>query len=149
MPALRILCYTCSLVTWMVICLTTAKFQSYFTTGGLPPISSSWCQAPWDSQPEFFFQLNTCGCSPYVTSSLTRGWICHLQLLLDLASSFILRSKSCRTHDHVLLSQIRDSSNLGPRSPYLFSSGTEWPSYIPQHWVPFLYLLRLAGIRWR
>jgi hypothetical protein len=28
--------------------------QSYFTTGGLPPISSSWCQAPWDSRPEIF-----------------------------------------------------------------------------------------------
>jgi hypothetical protein len=29
--------------------------QSYFTTGGLPPISSSWRRAPWDSRPEFFF----------------------------------------------------------------------------------------------
>jgi hypothetical protein len=28
--------------------------QSYFTTGGLPPISSSWCQAPWDPGPVFF-----------------------------------------------------------------------------------------------
>jgi hypothetical protein len=23
------------------------------------------------------------------------------------------------------------------RSPYLCSPGTEWPSYIPRHWVPF------------
>jgi hypothetical protein len=29
-----------------------------------------------------FFQLNTCSHSPYVTSSLTRGWVCHLQLLI-------------------------------------------------------------------
>jgi hypothetical protein len=29
----------------------------------------------------FIFQLNTCGCSLYVTSSLTRGWVCRLQLL--------------------------------------------------------------------
>jgi hypothetical protein len=28
--------------------------QSHFTTGGLPPISSSWRQALWDSRPEFF-----------------------------------------------------------------------------------------------
>jgi hypothetical protein len=28
--------------------------QSYFRTGGLPPISSSWRQAPWDSRPENF-----------------------------------------------------------------------------------------------
>jgi hypothetical protein len=27
---------------------------SYFTTGGLPPISSSWRRAPWNSRPEFF-----------------------------------------------------------------------------------------------
>jgi hypothetical protein len=26
---------------------------SYFTSGGLPPISSSWRQAPWDPRPEF------------------------------------------------------------------------------------------------
>jgi hypothetical protein len=30
----------------------------------------------------FFFQLDTCGHSPYVTSSLTRGWVCRLQLQL-------------------------------------------------------------------
>jgi hypothetical protein len=45
--------------------------QSYFTTGDLSPISSSWRQAPWESRPVFFFQLNTSFHSPYVTSSLT------------------------------------------------------------------------------
>jgi hypothetical protein len=29
-----------------------SQSQSYFTTGGLPPISLSWRQAPWDSRPE-------------------------------------------------------------------------------------------------
>jgi hypothetical protein len=48
-------------------------------TGGLSPISSSWCQAPGSSRPEIFFlQLNPCSHSPYVTSSLTRGWVCLL-----------------------------------------------------------------------
>jgi hypothetical protein len=28
---------------------------SYFTTGTLPPISSSWRQAPWDPRPVLFF----------------------------------------------------------------------------------------------
>jgi hypothetical protein len=42
----------------------------------------------------FIFQLNTCG--SYVISSLTRGWVCRLQLLLVLASGVILRS-----HDHI------------------------------------------------
>jgi hypothetical protein len=59
----------------------------------------------------FIFQLNTCGCSPYVTSSLTIGWVCRLQLLLVLASAVILRSESRGTHDHILLSQIRVSAN--------------------------------------
>jgi hypothetical protein len=56
----------------------------------------------------FILQLNTCGYSPYVTSSLMRGWVCRLQLLLGLASAVILRSESRGTHDHILLSQIRD-----------------------------------------
>jgi hypothetical protein len=61
---------------------------------------------------QFFSQLNTCGHSPSVTSSLTRGWVCRLQLLLVLASAVILRSESCGTHDRILLSQIRGPSNL-------------------------------------
>jgi hypothetical protein len=47
--------------------------QSYFTTGSLPPSSSFWRQTPWGSRSEFFFQLNPCGNSPYVTPSLTSG----------------------------------------------------------------------------
>jgi hypothetical protein len=55
-----------------------------------------------------FSQLNTCDHSPYITSSLTRGWVCHLQFLLALASAFILGSESRGTRDHILLVQIRD-----------------------------------------
>jgi hypothetical protein len=55
-----------------------------------------------------FFQLNTCGYNPYVTFSLMRGWVCRLQLLLPHASAVILRFGSPGTHDHILLSQIRD-----------------------------------------
>jgi hypothetical protein len=55
----------------------------------------------------FIFQLNTCGYSPYVTSSLTRGCVCRLQWLLGLASAVIL-SESRGTHDHILLSKIRE-----------------------------------------
>jgi hypothetical protein len=122
--------------------------QSYFTAGGLPPISSSWRQAPWDSR-LVIFQLNTCGYNPYVTSSLTRGWVCHLQLLL-LASAANLRSESLGTHDHILLFQIWDSPpTWRTRSPYLYSSGTGWPGYTPRHWVTFRRLLPLAGPRWR
>jgi hypothetical protein len=71
----------------------------------------------------FFLQLNTSGHSPYITSSLTRGWFCNLRLLLALASAFILGSESLGARDHIILSQIWD--------------------------FPFLRLLRLAGSRWR
>jgi hypothetical protein len=40
------------------------------------------------------------------------GWVYRLQLLLALASEVFLVSESCGTHDHVLLSHIRDSPNL-------------------------------------
>jgi hypothetical protein len=63
---------------------------------------------PLEIHSQKFFQLNICGHSPYVTSPLTRGWACRLQLLLALASAIILRSESHETHDHILLSQIRD-----------------------------------------
>jgi hypothetical protein len=64
----------------------------------------------------FIFQLNTFDYSPYVTSSLTIGWVCHLQLLL-LASAVILRYESRGTHDHILLPQIRESANLKGQVP--------------------------------
>jgi hypothetical protein len=32
-----------------------SQSQSYFTTDGLPPISSSWRQAPWDLRPVILF----------------------------------------------------------------------------------------------
>jgi hypothetical protein len=78
----------------------------------------------------FFFQLNTYH-SPYVTSSLMRGWICSLQLLLAFVRAFILRSESRRPHGRILQSQIRDFPNVEPRSPYLYHPRTGWPSYTP------------------
>jgi hypothetical protein len=98
----------------------------------------------------FIFQLNTCDYSPYVTSSLTRGWVCRLQLLLVLASADILRSESHRIHDHVLLSQFRDSPNLEGQVPVFISPRSRVTRlYPPGNGVPFRRLLRLAGLRWR
>jgi hypothetical protein len=71
----------------------------------------------------FVFHLNTCGYSPYVTSSLTRGWVCRLKSLLCLARVVIPMSESRGIHEHILLSQIRD--------------------------FPFRRLVRFAGLRWR
>jgi hypothetical protein len=50
------------------------------------------------------WQLRVCWCGAL---SLTRGRVCHLQLLLTLASAVILGSESRGTRDHILLSQIR------------------------------------------
>jgi hypothetical protein len=59
--------------------LTLRVRESYFTTGGLPPVSWSWRQAPWDSRPDILFlQLSSCGNSPYVTISLTRSWVMNM-----------------------------------------------------------------------
>jgi hypothetical protein len=88
-----------------------SQSQSYFTTRGLPAISSSWCQAPWDPRPVFFYP-NTCCFGLYVTISLTRRWVCPLKLLLALARAVILRSESRGTDNQILLSQIRDSPDL-------------------------------------
>jgi hypothetical protein len=108
-----------------------SQSQSYFTTGGLPPMNSFWRQAPWDSRhSNFIFQLNTCGYGPYVTSSLTRGWVCRLQVLLVLASAVILRSESllyCLRFETPPIWRVR--------SPYLHPPGTGLPGYIPRHWV--------------
>jgi hypothetical protein len=63
--------------------------------------------------------LRLCCYSPHVTSSLTGGWVCRLQLLLGLASTVIPRSAYYGPHDHILLSQIRDFPNWRSRSHYL------------------------------
>jgi hypothetical protein len=65
----------------------------------------------------FFCQQNSCGYSLYVTSSLMRGWICRLQLMLVLASGVILWSESRSTHDNILLTQIRDTPSLEGQIP--------------------------------
>jgi hypothetical protein len=56
-----------------------------------------------------------------------------------LASIVILKSESCGTHDHISLSQFRDSPNLEGQVPVFISPGTGWPSYNPRPWVAFCY----------
>jgi hypothetical protein len=93
---------------------------------------------PLETHDQYFFsKLNTCGHSPYATSSLTRKWVCRLQLLLVLASAVILGSKSRGTRDHILLFKFETPPTCRARSPYLYPPGTGWPRYTPRHWVPF------------
>jgi hypothetical protein len=95
---------------------------------------------PLETHDQHFLQLNTCFNNPYVASTLMKGWVCHLQLLLVLASTVILRSEARGTHDYILLSQIRDSSNLEEQGGPVIPPGTGFP---------FRRLLRLAVLRWR
>jgi hypothetical protein len=99
----------------------------------------------------FIFQLNTWGYSPYVTSFLTRGWVCRLQLLMGLASAVSLKSESRETRDHILLSQIRDSPKLDGQVPiFIYIPQEQSGPVIPSDTgFPLRRLLRVAGQRWR
>jgi hypothetical protein len=86
------------------------------------------CASCVDLQECKFFWLSTFRRSSYVTSSLTRGWVRRLQLLLVLASAVIFRYSCLR---------FKVPITWRARSPCLFSPGTWWPGYTPKHWVPF------------
>jgi hypothetical protein len=90
---------------------------------GAKPLSPKTCA---------FFQLNTWNYIPSVTSSLTRGRVCSLQLLMALAIAVILRSESRWIHDHTLLSQIRDSPNLEDQVPVFISLKNRLARLYPQ-----------------
>jgi hypothetical protein len=75
---------------------------------------------PLETTSNFVFQLNTCRYSPYLTSFPTKGQVCRLQLYLILASTVILRSESCGTHDHILLSQIQDLPQPVGSGPHIY-----------------------------
>jgi hypothetical protein len=70
------------------------------------------------------WQLRVCW---FGAPSLTRGWVCRLQLLLALVSTVIFWSESHRTRGHILLSQIRDF----PIRPLLRLAGSWWKYSIP------------------
>jgi hypothetical protein len=92
---------------------------------------------PSGAQDQIFItvrQLRVCWCGAL---SLTRGRVCHLQLLLALASAIILRSESRGTHDHILLSQIPDSPNQDGQVPVFISLRNRVAQLCPRHWVPF------------
>jgi hypothetical protein len=85
----------------------------------------------------FLFQLNPCGYSPCVTCSLTRGWVCRLELLLDIAREIILGAESRGTHNVFYRLTFETVPTWRARSPYLYPPGTEWSSYAPRHLVRF------------
>jgi hypothetical protein len=79
---------------------------------------------PLESHDQNFFQLNPRCNNPYVTSSLTRGCVCRLQLLLVLASAVILGPEFPWTQTTFYCISFETSPNWRARSPYLYPPGT-------------------------
>jgi hypothetical protein len=104
--------------------------QSYFTTGGLPPTSSSLRQAPWDPRPEIIFQLNSCGNSPYVATSLRRRWVCLLWICLAFRQVYISHIQHVIENILLLHYELVGGKWSAPRSsrfiPGEAATGTYW-----------------------
>jgi hypothetical protein len=97
----------------------------------------------------FIFQLNTSGYSPYITSSLTSGWVCSLQLVLDLASTFSGPIPAGLMTTFYCL-KFETPPIWRARSPYLYPPQEYGGPVIPPGTgFPFRRLIRLAGLRWR
>jgi hypothetical protein len=110
---------------------TTTQIQSHVTTDG-QSVSLSWCQTPSGAQDQIFItvtKLRICWCG---APSLTPERVCRLQLLLALASADILGSESRRTHDNILLPQIRDSLRLEGQVPIFISPRNKVAQLYPQ-----------------
>jgi hypothetical protein len=71
-----------------------------------------------------------------VASSQTIGRLCRLKFLLALAGLVTVGSESLGTHDHILMSQIRDSPNLEGQVPV----------FIPRRKVSQLCLKALGSL---
>jgi hypothetical protein len=79
--------------------------QCYFTTCGLPPISSSWRQALETHDRRSVFQLGPCSNSPYVTSFLTRRWVCLLWICLAFRQAIECESSRVLCYDRQSVGQ--------------------------------------------
>jgi hypothetical protein len=102
--------------------LAESESESYITTDS-QSASLSWNKAPtWGLRPDIYLSLTITALFLWA-SSLTRGSVWLLYMLLALASVVFLGSESLWTRNHILLSQIWD--------------------------FPFRRLLRLTGSRWR
>jgi hypothetical protein len=75
--------------------------------------------------------------------------VIYCKLLLDLARAVTLRSKSCRTHGHILLSRLRLPQPGGPGPRIYIPQEQGGPVIPPGTGFPFCRLLRLPGLRWR
>jgi hypothetical protein len=112
--------------------LRQSQSQSYFTSGGSPPINSSWRQSLETHDQQFFFQLTACFRSPYVTSSRHNcSWSSPAQSFSGPTPAGLVTIFYCLKFETL--------PTWRARSPYLY----------PATGFPFRRLLRLAGLLWR
>jgi hypothetical protein len=99
------------------------------------------------SKTRFWILSDMCGLFD-VGCPLSRETGLSLQLILAIASAVILRSFSRETHNHILLSQIRDSLNpVGQVRVFIYPQEQGGPVTPPETGFPFRRLLRFAGTR--
>jgi hypothetical protein len=103
---------------WMAAPFQLSKFFRVTITLRLAVYRQSvhLCDKPLETHDWHFFQLNTCGHSPYVTSP-TRGWVCRLQLLLarQCSHSQVWFPRDSRPHFTVSDSRLSQPGWPGPR----------------------------------
>jgi hypothetical protein len=114
----------------------TNQSQTYFSTGGLPPISSSSRQAPWEPRPAINFP----------TELLRSYSLCNILYDERMGLSFRVAAV-CRHRSHPRVRVPRDSWHYclrfetpptwRARFPYVYPPRTVWRSYTPRHCVPF------------
>jgi hypothetical protein len=154
MPVLLTLCYNGSLVIWTVVSLIVTdsylklklKLISDRRSVGQSVLVSGSHQEPMT---RFFFSVWRLRVSWSVAPSLTRGWVCNLlvQLFLVLARAVTLGSKSCRTHDHILLSHERPQPG-GPGPHIYIPQEQGGPVITPGTGFPFVASYDSQGCGW-
>jgi hypothetical protein len=120
-----------------------SQSQSYFTTGGLTPISSSWRQAPWDSRPVILFSNWTLAVIVPMQHPLWRedGSVVYNGCCLRQLSHIQARVPR-DSWPHFTVSDLRLPRTWRTRFLYLYPPGTGWPGYTLRNWVlkPDLHL---------
>jgi hypothetical protein len=123
---------------WLWLTLTRNQDQSYFTTGSLPPISSSWRQVPRDPRQAIIF----------TTEPLRSYSLCNILPDEKMRPSFTTATDP-RQRSHSLnrvprnswtyftVSDSRLPQTWGSRPRIYIPPGAGWPSYTPRNRIPF------------